>query len=146
MKQRFPHWEQNLGIAIVVIWCVVLSICLLRHNDVKEEKPEPEVVIGEYYGEQYFFGHSYGWGWAKFTQKQIQDEVDGFIKIGGRWVEKGNVFHYTDIDIYDPLRKGIERRNENVVAVIKAGKGFNILRVEKEKEQVTFMDITEEKQ
>jgi len=46
--------------------------------------------------------------WEKFRKSNVEDEVDGYIKINNEWYPKENVIIYTDR--YGELRKEIEAR------------------------------------
>ncbi len=74
---------------------------------IEEKKPE---YIGEYCA-RWFNSEGHQWKeWTKFTKEDVQDEIDGYIKIKDVWKEKDFIFYYGDVDIYAPLRKKIEKK------------------------------------
>lgn len=72
-------------------------------------------IVGEYYAERdpRFTCHGCR-GWYKLYKKDILDEIDNNVKIGGPynqglWVEKSNIIMYDDIS---SKKKLVERKNK----------------------------------
>lgn len=85
-------------------------------------KPNEPTPIGEYLDVYESYGYhydeeneiytlstaTYAIGWEKFYK--INDTVDGYIKVDGKWVEKKYTFLYSDFDIYNEIRKEVETK------------------------------------